>query len=405
MSDLEELLGELAADVNFRRAFAETPAAVLRARGYDPNAFTVPETIDLAALEARLQVWVAAQQTGSQSPLAAISNPAPAPDEGQRLSSRLRRTSATSGAEAGSFVPGILQHTRAIPPFASHDGELAAADITVEPGDNAVVITEAGELQQSLLETGDTAYPSAWYGSNGTAVSRVLIAGPETARLIPEAVIGSDDRIEVRQGNELPFRWLCRLVIQAANGTLWSGTGWLVGQHLVMTAGHCVYMQNQGGWAHRIQVFLFNEDGELGQPIEAENAASVAGWVQGADPEQDYAVISLPKDSPAPGWFGFGSFEDKSLARVIGNITGFPVDKPVGSLWGHARRISEVRQNVLIYDIDTYGGMSGAPVICWNGQDYIVIGIHNYGDLSGNRATRINTTVCENIEAWLTVFA
>jgi V8-like Glu-specific endopeptidase len=416
MSDLENLLRELAGDANFRRAFADAPAAVLRARGYDPDQFTVPERMDLQALEARLQAW-AAEVKGP-----AVSEPAGGvPEAGAlavedggrmrcRLGARRRQFAPESGAQQGP-----LGQTRAIEPF----GEPGAAPAAAPAMETAPAAEAAPEDQEpgkaaprakairaeSAPAESAAEYPSAWFGTYGTAVSRVLISGAEASRLVPETIVDADDRVLVTTTDRNPFRWLCRLVILAPNGTRWSGTGWLAGPRLVLTAGHCVYMQNQGGWAQRIQVFVYDANGDLGPPIEAEDAASVAGWVTDADPEQDYGAIALPAGVHTPGWFGFGSFSDQVLAASVGNIAGFPVDKPAGTLWGHARRLSQVRPNIIFYEIDTYGGMSGAPVIAWGGQDYVVVGIHNYGDIAGNRATRINPTVYQNIEAWLAAYA
>jgi V8-like Glu-specific endopeptidase len=65
-----------------------------------------------------------------------------------------------------------------------------------------------------------------------------------------------------------------------------------------------------------------------------------------------------------------------------------------------SRRIKSVHSRVLVYDIDTAGGQSGAPV-WWlkNGSRYAV-GIHTNGDLGGNSATRITQPVFDNIKLW-----
>jgi V8-like Glu-specific endopeptidase len=78
----------------------------------------------------------------------------------------------------------------------------------------------------------------------------------------------------------------------------------------------------------------------------------------------------------------------------------YPGDKPSGTQWFPARKATLVTPRTIIYNIDTAGGQSGAPV--WrflNGQRHVV-GIHTNGSQLGNSATRIVTAVFNNIKAW-----
>jgi glutamyl endopeptidase len=394
MSDLTPFLREIAADPVLRRAFAASPSTVLRARGYDPAEFNVPERLDLNDLEARLQELAAEPST------AQAEQPTPRRLGGAEVGGnrRLRHHLGRRrfAAEAGPVGAGLLSEARAIPPF--DDPPVSeAAPTTRDAG-------PTNDTERALKPTQDSgaAHPPAWFGSNGTAVSRALIAGDNAARLTPETVIGRDDRVQVEDTSAMPFRWICRLVIKASNGTLWSGTGWFIRPNLIVTAGHCVYMQNQGGWVQQIDVTVFGPRGQLIGPFQAQEVSSASNWVDSGDTENDYGIIVLPKGfEQAPGYFGFGEFPDNALQGAIANIAGFPIDKPPGTLWGNTRRLSQIQPNTLYYETDTYGGMSGAPVVCWNGRDYVAIGIHNYGDLSGNRATRINASVFANLETWI----
>jgi hypothetical protein len=100
----------------------------------------------------------------------------------------------------------------------------------------------------------------AWFGSHGSAVSAALslpVSGrgaTKASAMVSEIVIADDDRIQITDTLSVPFRWICRLSILAANGTRWNATGWFAAPGLVVTAGHCVYLHNQGGWARAIEV-------------------------------------------------------------------------------------------------------------------------------------------------------
>lgn len=251
----------------------------------------------------------------------------------------------------------------------------------------------------------------AWYASFGTSVSRVLSL-PGTARqtgrkpargaaeAVLESVIAKDDRIRVDATAEPPFSWVCDLSITARNGTRWLGTGWLASPRLVITAGHCVYMHNAGGWAQQVRVSPGRNAGDDDPSFESTTVMSVAGWVRDRDDDCDYGAIILPATANALGWFGYSVRSDTALDNDLANVVGYPSDKPAGTMWGNVHRLSTPEPAQLLYLNDTYGGMSGAPVIEWDGTDYSVLGIHNYGDLSGNRATRITAEVFHNIQGW-----
>jgi len=139
-------------------------------------------------------------------------------------------------------------------------------------------------LQLMETEASRAPRPDSWFGSNGTALPRILSTGTRglatgpresfqvregsqtgndqshavvtsgATGLVPEVIIGADDRQRIADTSALPYRWICDLSITDATGLEWLGTGWLASRRLVITAGHCVYLTNQGGWARRITV-------------------------------------------------------------------------------------------------------------------------------------------------------
>lgn len=245
--------------------------------------------------------------------------------------------------------------------------------------------------------------PDAWFAEYGTTVSRALAAGL-SAELQPEVIIGRDDRKRIHNTDEYPFRCICSLDITAASGRRFVGTGWLVSPSLVITAGHCVYMRKQGGWVRSIEVYPGRNGRHSTPPYVAHKRKlmSVNGWVNNRNPLDDYAGIVLDRPlGDQLGWFGFdGDLPKQQLEGELVNVVGYPFDKD-GTMWGHARSLSQVNDQELIYLNDTLGGNSGGPVILWDGNQNLVVGIHNYGDLRGNSATRINKTVGAKIVEWM----
>lgn len=283
----------------------------------------------------------------------------------------------------------------------SEFGSLGQSETT----DLEVITTSVSSLHpETTRVAAETLAPlDAYWGSYGSPVARAMA---RTAGPVMEVVIGNDDRVQIAQTNIYPWRCICSLLITAADGTSWIGTAWLVAPRLLLTAGHCVYMHNQGGWASQIEVIPGRNGGDrpFGSCVTS-NFRSVQGWVNNRDRNYDYGVILLPENcryGDQLGWFGYAVKSDDELQSLTTNLSGYPGDKPSGTQWFHSRGLMDVDAQVLTYDTDTAGGQSGAPV--WiktsDGSRYGV-GIHTNGDLAGNSATRINQEVFDNIVTWL----
>lgn len=218
----------------------------------------------------------------------------------------------------------------------------------------------------------------------------------------PETVCGADDRIHITGVTAVPWRWIAKLVITWPNGARGGCTGWFIGPRTVMTAGHCVYSRGNGGWARSIEV-IPGMNGTL-RPFGSmvgTSFRSVRGWTENADPNFDYGCIVLPSPSlgNTVGWFGFAALTDATLMGLVANNSGYPGDKPFGTQWFNAGRVTAVTARKFYYMLDTYGGQSGSPT--WrllNGQRH-AIGIHAYGGCP-NSSTRITTEVYNNMLAW-----
>jgi glutamyl endopeptidase len=224
-----------------------------------------------------------------------------------------------------------------------------------------------------------------------------------------ETVHGPDNRVRINNTNVYPWRANASLLITAADGSQWIGTGWFIGPHTLVTAGHVVNIRGSGvpgrdGWVRRIQVMPGRNGATLPYgSVTSSSFRSVVGWTSSAsgDENYDYGAIILPNNlGNTTGWFGFGVYSDADLKKSTGNIAGYPGDKPAGQLWYDARRIDSVNSRKVYYDIDTAGGQSGSAVYrIVNGQRY-AFAIHAYGGATTNSGTRIITPVYNNMVAW-----
>jgi glutamyl endopeptidase len=217
-----------------------------------------------------------------------------------------------------------------------------------------------------------------------------------------ELVIGNDERSQIDATRDLPWRWICQLIINFPDGAAARATGWFIGPHTVMTAGHVVFSTANGGWARQIEVIPGMNGGErpFGSQVGT-SFRSVTSWIQSMDPLYDYGAIILPNDELGGrvGWFGFAVLSDAELNGEIVNLSGYPGDKPFGTQWFMSGNITSVQPRRLRYMVDTFGGQSGSPVWRTSSGQHRVVGVHAYGEYP-NGATRITQEVYSNMVIW-----
>ncbi|MFM7039831.1 MAG: trypsin-like serine peptidase [Planctomycetaceae bacterium] len=218
-----------------------------------------------------------------------------------------------------------------------------------------------------------------------------------------ESVIGRDDRLRIPDSslNLFPYRAICKLLIKSKTGKSFMGTGWIGGRNIVYTAGHCTYMQNEGGLVSSIEVLPgYSVSRGALRSLRAVNWGCTSEWAQRADAALDFGCIFIREGLQDLGKFGFDHpyGTDEQLMSLRLHIVGYPFDREGGGAqYGDARQLSRVYPNQLRYAIDTAGGQSGAPVFTSDGW---VVGIHNYGGAE-NLATRINPSVKRTLFTWL----
>lgn len=284
----------------------------------------------------------------------------------------------------------------------------AASETELEPVENYISATdfdavtmnrgqEASPTETDLEDTGSSSGESAI-----TIAREAYFASYDDVQ--QEVIIGTDDRVRILNTTVYPWSAICALRMTAANGTKWIGTGWLVGPRTVITAGHCVFMHNEGGWAKSIEVIPGLNDGSrpYGSCVSS-NLRSVKGWTQSKKREYDYGAIILPtncRPGDKTGYFGYAVKDDSFLLSAILNLSGYPGDKGGNQQWFMSKKAKSVSDRVITYEIDTMGGQSGAPVWVKIGDVRYCVGIHTNGHSSGNSATRIVKEVFDNIKGW-----
>lgn len=242
------------------------------------------------------------------------------------------------------------------------------------------------------------------------------------------STIGEENR-ERRTDTELsPLSMICSVTATDGIGTS-NGTGWLVSPRVVVTAAHVLCNTDENFQATSA---IIRPGREVGKEPFGAFQVHPKDWMLATDYDgsgpaaSDFAVILLgPEPSSPLGFFGVGALSDAALADRLVIIGGYPKwvgvttniipkDEEYLRMYIHRDRILSLRPGQIFYDVDTFRGQSGAPVVMMPRQDDpfsgpLVVGIHTRGkdpdqteDLrENNSATRITAPVMDFIRRFV----
>lgn len=245
--------------------------------------------------------------------------------------------------------------------------------------------------------------------SSQIAVSAYEASHPERR---PRAPILPDERQRVTTTAAYPYRAIAHLTIIPPSGKgSFIGTGFFLGPHLLITAGHCVFFRgSEFGWAKEIQVSA-GVDGKnntpFGASILANRFQSNTGWTENGLDASDYGAILLDTDlGKQTGTIAVDEVEGTPSGQF--EIAGYPTLTPPElrvpadkTMWRHTGPLVPSTADSLLTTIDTSPGQSGSPLLSNANGRVSAIGILIEAQSGSNRALRLTPQMREHLIYWL----
>ncbi|KAJ8502992.1 hypothetical protein ONZ45_g11253 [Pleurotus djamor] len=204
-----------------------------------------------------------------------------------------------------------------------------------------------------------------------------------------------------------------QMCFNTPTGEQWMmGTGWLVNEDTLVTAGHVVYDRAYGfGACIQVKCYIgyegvdsVNAPNSGVQARYGHHVITTEKWAQPSpsglqDRPFDVAFIRVHK--PFEGQLNvFKYIETAPSATAIVGVIGYPGDKALGDekgahMYGEFAKttynVETDKQHMITYQLSTYGGQSGAPIIARTASGLVAIGTHCYGAGIGIQANSGNS--------------
>lgn len=211
------------------------------------------------------------------------------------------------------------------------------------------------------------------------------------------AIIGADDRVTIVNLSEFPYCAIAYIQATAECGDTWYGTGFMIGDRWLLTAGHCAYCTKHASPVRNISIYFgFKSIQNYAYRYDGVCSVWVSDAVQnGYDfSEEDYAYIRL--STPIGDQTGFFGIVWGESSRVLESKEYYCAGYTEGAMKVGHDNVTVISKKYISYRIDTLPGDSGAPVFDENSN---VVAIHTAGatDESRNYGVRVTKKIHENL--------
>lgn len=291
-------------------------------------------------------------------------------------------------------APGLADEASIVRSLTAVGRSADGKQVKVPPSQKLIDAAKGGGMSSGGMSGG--AKP------DGKAADPAFTEGEEADR----QVFGEDDRIQIGNNKSFPFRTVGFIIIETQSGGQGSCSGTLIGPRTVLTAAHCLYEHDDGGWVKNL-TFVPAVNGEDNNPFggfEYETAYVQQGFIDnykenyGSVTPWDIGLITLKEPvGDSLGWMNFANVDDLGDFNV--NIVGYPGDKPLATMWRSTCDVTAENVDAVFftYDCDTYPGSSGSSVYAYDNasKQRVVVGINIAESPDYNLALRIGADYVE----------
>lgn len=220
------------------------------------------------------------------------------------------------------------------------------------------------------------------------------------------SIIGDDGRNQVANTTLYPYSAIAFIRVTWKNSLdITRGTAWIVSDNVAVTAAHCIYNEDRGGFAERVEICpakngLMIWNNPYGKAQSTTLYVSNA-YMSSEDLGSDWGLIAFDKPlGQETGVINYRATNDAELDNMFVEIAGYPSEiglLPTYQQYTMSGFINSFTYSRLFYSIDTSGGQSGSPILDSNN---IAIGIHTRAiDGNGyNSGVRFFEGVCKSIQ-------
>lgn len=223
-------------------------------------------------------------------------------------------------------------------------------------------------------------------------------------------IFGNDNRTIIRNDSLFLYEYasMVQLVSTFPDGSMFQGSGTIVGVNDVLSAAHMLYSAGHGGYATSVEVTPLRL-GEL-KPfgvVYAQHTVVSDGWIASSSYEGDYGLITLSRPiGYQSGWEKIDSVNPIAMVGENLQTYGYPGDLKNGEfLYTVSGSVDGYNQNILKFtdDLDAKGGQSGSGVFASSDTGIKLVGVVSYESRAPdyNGIVTFDVSIASQIQGWI----